>query len=407
MRKRCGEESRRPVGMLGAKGGVRLLAVVATCVGALLATTAQAFATSPFDVSVPVCATVPASTLPTPESGRGADLVFGIYPGGVAGFYGLPGAPPDDPVQIDAALDALQPAHRLFLVRGWVAKLINDPAVDPRGTDDYMNLRQYAHDGRKLNVVIAYTAQGYNGLDDWLAYVRHIVRAYGPYVDSLSVTSEANLTSYPGAPGTIPGTREALVDGVIAAKREARRLGYSRLRVGFDVIVSPVVADEAGFWASLLQLGGAEFAHSVDYVGAVLYADVFGPAAPDGQPGDIRHVLVNSLDQLRNCSMPQAGLGARIPIQVVENGWPTTAARSEARQAQVIADNVQTIRDYRANFNIRSYILFALRDYLTASSDPQYGIMRDDYSKKPAFDAYRTAIRDTRCAHTSACEGGS
>lgn len=223
--------------------------------------------------------------MPTPwPTRRTPDLTFGIYPGGVAGFFGLAGAPPDDPVQIQNALNALQPSDTKFLVRGWIAK---DSATDPNypvGNDDWMNLRQYAVDGRKLNLVVAYTTL-YGSLQGWVDYVRAVVRQYGPWLDSLSVTSEANAPY-----GNPPDTDAALVDGVIAANDEARRDGYPHMSVGFDVRTSPTESDGT-FWTQLLALGGRAFVRSVDYVGAVVYPDVYSPAAPDGQPEDIPYYL--------------------------------------------------------------------------------------------------------------------
>jgi hypothetical protein len=52
------------------------------------------------------------------------------------------------------------------------------------------------------------------------------------------------------------------------------------------------------------------------------------------------------------------------------------------------------VADYRASFNVTDYRWFDLRD--SNSSDPDfqqhYGLTHDDYSRKPAFGAYRELI---------------
>jgi hypothetical protein len=57
---------------------------------------------------------------------------------------------------------------------------------------------------------------------------------------------------------------------------------------------------------------------------------------------------------------------------------------------------VRTIHAVREKLNITHYQLFALRDADTANPDPyrQFGIMRDDYSPKPAFETYGRLIAE-------------
>ena len=49
---------------------------------------------------------------------------------------------------------------------------------------------------------------------------------------------------------------------------------------------------------------------------------------------------------------------------------------------------------YRANYNTTDYFWFDLRDADTSSPNfqQQYGLLRDDYAPKPAFDAYRKLV---------------
>jgi hypothetical protein len=57
---------------------------------------------------------------------------------------------------------------------------------------------------------------------------------------------------------------------------------------------------------------------------------------------------------------------------------------------------VRTVYRLRGALNITHYQLFALRDADTGNPDVlrQFGIMRDDYSPKPAFEIYRKLIAE-------------
>jgi hypothetical protein len=49
---------------------------------------------------------------------------------------------------------------------------------------------------------------------------------------------------------------------------------------------------------------------------------------------------------------------------------------------------------YRANYNVTNYFWFDLRDADSGSPNfqQQYGLLRDDYTPKPAFDSYRRLV---------------
>jgi hypothetical protein len=94
--------------------------------------------------------------------------------------------------------------------------------------------------------------------------------------------------------------------------------------------------------------------------------------------------------------MPLAGLGPRVPIHVSENGYPTGPGRSYEEQVRAMNAMVRTVHDFRANYGVTDYRWFDLRDGDTASPSfqQQYGIMRDDYTPKPAFATYRNLIAE-------------
>src|SRR5207245_832638 len=94
------------------------------------------------------------------------------------------------------------------------------------------------------------------------------------------------------------------------------------------------------------------------------------------------------------CFAPIAGIKASVPIHVEENGWPTGPGRSEDMQAQVLQTMVRAVHDFGGTYNVSDYRWFDLRDHNTSSSNFQahYGLLRDDYSEKPAFEAYRRLV---------------
>jgi hypothetical protein len=55
---------------------------------------------------------------------------------------------------------------------------------------------------------------------------------------------------------------------------------------------------------------------------------------------------------------------------------------------------VGAVQDFRGTYNVTDYRWFDLRDHSSASTNFQhhYGLLRDDYSPKPAFEAYRALV---------------
>jgi hypothetical protein len=104
--------------------------------------------------------------------------------------------------------------------------------------------------------------------------------------------------------------------------------------------------------------------------------------------------MVAAMSQLRRCFMPIAGLGPRVPIHVEENGWPTGPGRAEDAQARSLQTMVRAVHDFRGTYGVTDYRWFDLRDHNSASANFQhhYGLLRDDYSAKPAFEAYRRLV---------------
>ena len=56
---------------------------------------------------------------------------------------------------------------------------------------------------------------------------------------------------------------------------------------------------------------------------------------------------------------------------------------------------VGAVDDFRGTYNVTDYRWFDLRDHNSSgpSFQQHYGLLRDDYSPKPAFGAYRELVR--------------
>jgi hypothetical protein len=325
----------------------------------------------------------------------GPALRFGINPAGEAGALGPRVEPvPDDPARTLAALGRLRAPGAALVVRlnrfFW--------SDGEPGIQRFLALtRRYTSAGYPVELQLRYhpRADQEGKVDQFVAWVREVVRRLGadPRVIAVQVTNEVNLTVSPdSSDGAYAGARDALVQGVVAAKDEARRRGYSWLTVGFNWVYRTDPATEDSFWSDLRDRGGPRFVAAVDWVGLDAYPGTFFP--PAESPGGERDGMVSAMSQLRRCFLPKAGIPDRVPIHVEENGWPTGSGRSEDHQVEAMRLMVGAVQDFRGTYNVSDYRWFDLRDHSSASANFQhhYGLLRDDYSPKPAFDAYRALV---------------
>jgi hypothetical protein len=327
----------------------------------------------------------------------GPKLRFGINPAGEAGALG-PAAPvtPIDPAKTLAALRELRPSGAPFVLR--LNRLFWSGSGQGLVKQFRAQVRAYARDGFLVELQLRYHPRPdqEGNIGAWVKFVRHVVRLFGPIkrLVAIQVTNEVNfLTISPdSSDSAFKGARDALIQGVIAAKQTALRRGFRQLSVGFNWAYRNDPASEASFWNYLHDHGGAAFADSVDWVGLDAYpGTVFPPLEPPGGEGD---GMVAAMSQLRKCFMPIAGLGPSVPIHVEENGWPTGPGRSEAEQAAAMDSMIGAVDRFRGTYNVTDYRWFDLRDHNTSSANFQhhYGLLHDDYSPKPAFQLYRDLV---------------
>lgn len=342
----------------------------------------------------------------SPAERTAGALRFGIYPGGAAGSVAdKPDPAPEDSAARLAALQVLRAANGHLGVHIYTAYTGSTAADD--GTALWMDgeIAAYTAAGLDVELVVRYKPVGgvaATNAAGFAAFVRATVRRYGGNArfTSMQVTNEANLTGAPDASdGAFAGAVSALVAGVIAAKGEVRAGGYSQVRIGFNWASDASDVGGAGFWRTLGRVGGKPFADAIDWVGLDAYPGTWTPvldvAAPL-LPQLAGQALDSALSTLRGCLMPAAGLGASVPIHVSENGFPTGPGRSETTQAAVLGEMVGAVALSAGTYNVTDYNWFDLRD---SRSDDQnfesrYGLLRDDYSPKPAFAAYRALIAE-------------
>ena len=333
---------------------------------------------------------------PTPKSTT-KRLLFGIFPGGAAGVIAGPRPPakPENQAKIDNALTALR-GGRPFVVHEFT-EFSGDAVKDATAIHAALAATDmYAARGLLIEWVLRYRPSAAPNVAGYAAFVRDFVTRVGtrPTTRAIQITNEVNNSLSPDASdGAYSGARDAIIQGVIAAKDRARTLGLGSLQIGFNWFYRLDPSTEQSFWTYLSQQGGTRFAQALDWVGLDAYPGTFFP--PAGAEVNARDAIINALSVLRGCYMDAAGLPSRVTIHVSENGWPTAPpARSYASQEQILRDMVGTVNEFRANYNVTDYRWFDLRD--SNSADPrfeqQYGITRDDYTPKPAFGAYRELI---------------
>jgi hypothetical protein len=213
----------------------------------------------------------------------------------------------------------------------------------------------------------------------------------------MTITNEVNINfSANTSDGYYTGAEDALIQGIEAAHQEAVRRHYSQLRFGFTYAYR--FPEDSSFFSYLAAHGGPAFRRALGFVGLDVYpGTVFPPAATPVE--DYRGDLAQAAGVLRDCFLPQAQIGSRVPIWITEDGV-SSGTLSEDQQAAVLKQLVQAVHDYSGTFGISDYRWFNLRDS-TSSTQPAYrvgltfssfGLLRDDYSRKPAFATYHRLI---------------
>ena len=337
-------------------------------------------------------------TADPPPPGEVTPIRFGITTrlAGTAGATQEEPAP-EDPAKATAALKALRPKRRQLVLR--LNRLFWSEGV--AGIKEFGKLvRRNTLAGFKSEIQVRYhPPEGAEGdIAGFEQFVRTAVRRLGKRrgVAGFSITNEANFPVSPNtSDGAYDGVVDALVRGVIVARREVRRLGRPRLDVGFNVMWRWNPDTDRQFWEDIgAHPDAAAFRKAVSNVGVQVYPGLIWPPAPlpDRTAGD---EIAEALTLVRHCYMPKAKLGRRVQLWVSENGYATNMGRSEESQVADLESTVEAVALWSGSLGISDYRWFNLRDNNSDGTDffSAVGLLRDDYTRKPAFGAYRRAIR--------------
>jgi hypothetical protein len=307
-------------------------------------------------------------------------LRFGVFPLGLAGAPGgLASGPPDDLAKVADAVRRLQGDGPPLLVRMYAS-------WEGLGctADAFAEIGRLAESAEVCwDIVLAYRDRE-GDVPSWADFVNGVVERFGDRLAAIQVTCEANFThAEMAADGAFPDVTEAFVHGLMSAG-EAKRQSGANAAVGFAVKPENRPAD-GPFWPAVGALAGDALSGSIDYAGLDMYPDVFGPRFELDQLDGAGDSLLRSF---RDQALPLAGIGPDVPIRICENGWPTGRGRAEARQADVLEAVLRAVHARANMLNVTHWELFTLRDADSSKDDPFHnvGVLRDDYSPKPAYD---------------------
>lgn len=185
--------------------------------------------------------------------------------------------------------------------------------------------------------------------------------------------------------GGSPGCFEAVGAGVAAALDERDRCDTPVL-VGVNAAGLP----DPAFWSRLASAIGPRNTTRLDYIGLDAFPDVFQPIPHEKLPAAVAFLLRRFRTVTAEAGIPEA-----VPVHVTETGWPTGDHRTESAQKQVLTAVAATA--IASDVDVQAYEWFGLRDGNTAAAwTARFGLLRDDYTPKPAFSAIRQIIAGVR-----------
>ncbi|WP_040836594.1 hypothetical protein [Nocardia brevicatena] len=310
-------------------------------------------------------------------------MIFGIWPGVVAAdlvdLQPLE-CPPEDPTATVAALRELQGNAPRFYVRCYRhfgPGVHRGPGNSPTPTHPGL----YAGEGRLIDLVVCYqsTKPDPSGFAD---FVRQAVRDVAEWGGGkIQVGEELDMPA--PQDGDSPGCFDAVAAGVAAAIDERERLG-TEIEIGVN---AAGMADPA-FWERMADAVGAELLTTLDYIGLDAFPDVFHRIPHERLAGSVAFLL----ERFRAVTT-EVGVPESTPVHITETGWPTGPERNEATQRIVLETVARAALD--TGVGVSAYEFFGLRDGRSdAGWTARFGLLRDDYTAKPAFHAIRDLIAD-------------
>ena len=146
------------------------------------------------------------------------------------------------------------------------------------------------------------------------------------------------------------------------------------------------------FWRRFRERGSPGACDAIEFAGLTMYPGRFGAWVPSLP--DVAERTTEMLTRYR-AQLSSAGIPETLPIRVCESGWPTGPGRTEADQARILETIVRTVAGLKTDLGITHWELFTLRDADSSSDDTfgRFGILRDEYTPKPAYAVVRDLIR--------------
>jgi hypothetical protein len=336
---------------------------------------------------------------PPPVTKPAHPLRFGITPGAAGSVGGGQGTvAPEDDAQALAALRELRPGGRALVMR--LNRLFW--ADGDEGIARFAGLvDKYAAAGFQVESQVRYhPPEGKEGdIAAWVAYVRAVARTLGtrPALSALSITNEGNFDgSKNTSDGAYEGVVDALVQGTVAAREELDAMGRQDVQLGFSMMWRWRPDGDRKFWEDIGAKADANpaFRPAVDYVGLQIYPGLVWPPAKRAgvSAGD---EVIEALTLLRNCYMPKAKLGPDVDTWISENGYATNPGHgTEDSQVTDLQSTLDALSKWSGELGISDYRYFNLRDNDSDGSDlfAAVGLLRDDYSRKPAFATFGGAV---------------
>jgi hypothetical protein len=318
-----------------------------------------------------------------------APLTFGTFPGVVP-----PTAPTAALADEVAALERLKKTGSPFVVHLYTGYAGPLPW---REYEPGPAIRYFAKRGFESEVVLRYTPFNDGGSPrDVRAFVRlvsRVVRTFGgdPAFVSVQITNEADCTGNAASDGYFKYAEDALIQGVIAAKAEARAHHFDQLKVGFNYCG----AGGPPFWRYLRRHGGLTFDRAVDWVGIDTYPGSWFPLPPGPLAQATHTAIVRAILRARNRVLPQAGIPSTAALHFSETGYSTDGGRTFRMQAIALRAAVRTVAALDVADRITEYIWFDLYDGDSSSLlvPSRFGLLQSDFQRKPAFAIYRRLVR--------------
>ncbi len=267
---------------------------------------------------------------------------------------------------------------------------INWYEVEPKkGLYDWSRIDAVVAQAKKLGLeilgLLAYTPSWANGgkginyppdnVEDWKRFVKAAVTRYRGKIKYWNLWNEPNVEEFWALDAA------AYVEKILNPGAEVLKFTWPEAEiVGPEVTYLKGIPSTWNMWLrEILQKGGKYW---YDIISIHIYKSE-GPeeifkALLEGYPDELMPSVMDVLEE--------EGVKDR-PFWITETGWSTTSV-SEEKQAEFYKGFLQRMKQHRLPAVV---VFYEIKDNPSPQA-PKYGILRADYSKKPAYKAYAEFI---------------